>query len=119
MQADKSQSLALDDVAVTPPLARRDFRWAVGQREGSKLDACVPDRTDAPAHFGQRPFIVNLIANCVIELKHRTHPFLTATATSDNPFHGSKPSMRRQIQTVLSNSFSVTLLIRLRCSTLP
>src|SRR5271163_1394741 len=47
-----------------------------------------------------------------------TPPFV-ATAINDSPFQGRKRSMRRQIQTVLSNSFRENLLMRVRPSSLP
>src|SRR5205807_1876856 len=98
-----------------------NFGRPLRQCERSDLNARVPNPPDALAYLGKRPPLINFVADRVLKTITRCHAIysLVATATSDSPRHGNKPSIRRQIQTVLSKILSITLLMRLRCRTLP
>ncbi len=121
VQSYKPQTFGLDDGPVFASLGGRYGGWIFRQREGSNFDALIAGFADGAAGIGEREFFKRFVADGVAKLvthdkRFQCTGFLRATRISERPRQGNAGSMRRQIQTVLSNTFSANLLICPECS---
>src|SRR6266849_4340570 len=121
VQPDEAQTFGFNDGPVLAPLRCRDRGRIFGQCERSDLNACVARFSNGAASVHESEFLKCFVTNRVIKPVAHVKTiqctgfsklnYLRATRISERPRHGSTGSMRRQIHTVLSKTFSANLLM--------